>query len=462
MNNTILGIDVGSTKICAVIAERKGDELYVTGSGITKSQGLKKGVVTNIEYASDSIRRAVNSAKRVAGTNVSKAIISISGAYVKGINSSGIVNIPNNDITLKEIDRALKTAVYNANILTDYEILHVLPYDFKLDEHFIDDPIGMNGNRLEVFTHIVTAQKTNLNNLKRAVLGSGVEIDNIVLSGYASSIATLNEDEKELGVALVDMGGATCNLVVNSANSIIYNDFLSVGSFNITNDLSYVFRTPASAAEQLKVNYASLYDIEDEEEDLAIEIPVIGDENLTKSVTLEDVQNIVRARVEETLMLLERKLQLSEEQLGAGVVLTGGMAKLDGVKELAIDIFGGVPVKIGKPREINGVFKDLKEPEYSVVVGLILYGVGKHTPYEIDSNKVLSYKTNKITNINLTHTKEAKVENLKSLDDESSIPPAISPIDSEELPRSSSKKSKSESKKGGGVGKLWQWVTHLF
>lgn len=454
MSNTILGIDIGSTKICAVIAEERDDDLFVIGAGISKSQGLKKGVVTNIDLTSKTIKNAVNDAKRVAGTNFSKAIISISGVYTKGINSSGIVNIPNNEITIKEIHRVMNTAIYNANILSEYEIIHVLPYNFKLDEqNFIDDPLGMTGNRLEVFVHIVTAQKTNLNNLKKAVSGAGIDIENIVLNGYASSISVIREDEKELGVAIIDMGGATCNLVIHSLNSIKYSDFLGVGSSNITNDLSYAFHTPISVAEKIKVEYGSLIEEEGDAQKI-LELPIIGDEHSTKEVSFIDIQNIIRARVEETLIILAKKIEQSGEQLGAGIVLTGGMTKLKGIKELAGTIFEDMPIKIARPKEINGVFNSLKDPSYSSVVGLILYGLGRSTPYEIDSNKTLNFKTNKINDISLNNYQDDNSHD--EVKQEENIQVAMS------VKHDLATITNNDAQRGNRVSKFWQWITHLF
>jgi len=240
LERTVLAIDIGSTKICAIISTIDDDgKIQILGAGISKAQGLKKGSITNIELASKSIKNALNDAKRVAGTEFTKAIVSISGAYTKSLNSSGIVNIPNKEVGLKEINRVMQTSLYNANIPNEYEVLHTLPYNFKVDDQdFIEDPLGMNAARLEVETHIITTQKSNLNNLRKAVKAAGVDVENIVLSGYASAIATLNSDEKELGAAVVDMGGSTCNIVIHSGNSVRYNDFLGVGSNHITNDLS--------------------------------------------------------------------------------------------------------------------------------------------------------------------------------------------------------------------------------
>jgi cell division protein FtsA len=393
----ILSVDIGSTKICAIIAQRNENSIKILGAGIAKSQGIKKGIITNIELASRSIKHAINDAKRVAGTHYDKVIVSISGAYTKSVDSYGVVNVPNREIGIKEINRVLQMADHNASIPNEYEKLHVLPYNFKVDDHEnIDDPLGMNGGRLEVNIHIITVLKSSLNNLKKAVKSASLEIDNIVLNSYASSIAVLNEDEKELGVAIIDLGGATSNLAIHIGNSIRYNDFLGVGSNNVTNDLSMALHTPINAAEKVKIEYGSLTSDSND----IIELPTIGDEGNTNDVSLEIVTNVIYARVEETLMILAKSIKDSgfQDQLGAGIVLTGGLTKLDGIRELASAIFNNIPVRLAKPNEsgIDGMFDTLKGPEFSTSVGLLLYGSGLFTPYEIDSSKQLRYKDRSI------------------------------------------------------------------
>jgi len=449
LSRTILGIDIGSTKICAIIAQQNGDKLKIAGSGISKSKGIKKGIITNIELASNSIKEALGSAKKVAGTNIDKVIVSISGAYTKSVESYGVVNIPDKEIGIKEINRVMMMADHNANIPSDYERIHVLPYNFKVDnQEFIDDPLGMTGNRLEVHVHIITAQKTSLNNLKKSVELAGVNIDNIVLNGYASSIAVLNDDEKELGASVIDMGGATCNLCINTSNSIRYNDFLAVGSNNITNDLSMALHTPLSSAEEVKIKYGSLKKVSNE----LIELPIIGDDNNTNEISLEIVSNVIYARVEETLMILAKSIDESEfkDQIGAGIVLTGGFTKIEGLRELAIAIFDNMPVRIAKPKKIDGMFETLKDPMYSTGIGLILYGGGYFTPYEIDSNKKLRYKneiiepTNNIQNIT-EDLKEIKSEEKPQKDDI---------VDIKKIKKQSGIKEK--------MSKFWNTITQLF
>jgi cell division protein FtsA len=384
-----LAIDIGSTKVAAVIAEiDEFGAIKITGHGSAKSNGVKKGVITNIELAAKSIKKALNDARRIAGNNISLATVSISNAYAKSQSSSGIVNIPHKDISIKEIKRVMDTALYNANIPNEYEVIHVLPYNFKVDDQdFIEDPYGMNATRMEVDTNIVITQKSSLSNLKKAVRSAGLEIEGIVLNSYASAIATMGEDEKELGVAVIDMGGQTSSMIVHVGNSIRYNDFLGVGSNHITNDLSMALHTPLHIAEDVKTRYGNLLEVSSD----TIELPVIGDEKSKNLISLEIVHSVILARVEEALMILSKSLDKSalREQIGAGVILTGGMTKLRGIRELAQAVFHGMPVRIAMPHGLGGLFEELKDPSYSTVIGLLLYQAGKHTQYEIDNSKEL-------------------------------------------------------------------------
>ena len=388
MSDTVLAIDIGSTKICAIIAEIEEGKVQIQGHGIAKSQGIKKGAITNIELASKAIKKAINDAKRIAGSNITSATVSISNAYAKSLNSTGVVNIPHKDISIKEINRVMQTALYNANVPNEYEVVHVLPYNFRVDDQdFIEDPFSMNASRMEVDVNIIMTQKSNLLNLKKAVRSAGVEIDGIVLSGYASAIATMDEDEKELGVAVIDLGGQTSNLVIHTGNSIRYNDFLGVGSNHITNDLSMALHTPLQIAENVKIRHGNLIETSNE----IIELPIIGDEENRNNVSLEIVHSVIFARVEEALMILAKSLEKSalKEQIGAGIILTGGMTKLKGIRELAQSIFPAMPVRIGKPSDIDGLFDELKDPAYSTVIGLLLYKAGEHTQYEINFQQEL-------------------------------------------------------------------------
>ncbi len=457
MNRTVLAIDIGSTKICAIIADiDEDDKIQILGAGISKAQGLKKGSITNIELASKSIKNALNDAKRVAGTNFTKAIVSISGAYTKSLNSSGIVNIPNKEVGLKEINRVMHTSLYNANIPNEYEVLHTLPYNFKVDDQdFIEDPLGMNAARLEVETHIITTQKSNLNNLRKAVKAAGVEVENIVLSGYSSAIATLNSDEKELGAAVIDMGGSTCNLVIHSGNSVRYNDFLGVGSNHITNDLSMALHTPLNTADNVKMTYGSLHTPSND----LIELPVIGDEETTHEVSLEVVYNVIYARVEETLMIIAQSIEKSglKDQLGAGIVLTGGFTRMEGIRELAVAIFDNMPVRLAKPSEMEGLFDTLRDPAYSSAIGLLKYSAGGFSQYEIDVNKHMRHRNESLedrTAPNMTDISPHIGE-----DDIMPMETNNSDVKNELASFTPNKVNKDEP---NFFSKVWQWATQLF
>ncbi|MCF6205760.1 MAG: cell division protein FtsA [Sulfurovum sp.] len=458
MSDTVLAIDIGSTKICAIIAEIAGEKAQILGHGIAKSQGVKKGAITNIELASKSIKKAINDAKRIAGSNITSATVSISNAYAKSLNSTGIVNIPHKDISIKEINRVMQTALYNANVPNEYEIIHVLPYNFRVDDQdFIEDPFGMNASRMEVDVNIIMTQKSNLSNLKKAVRSAGVEIDGIVLSGYASAIAVMDEDEKELGVAVIDLGGQTSNLVVHVGNSIRYNDFLGVGSNHITNDLSMALHTPLQVAENVKIRHGNLIETSNE----VIELPIIGDEENRNGVSLEIVHSVIFARVEEALMILAKSLEKSalKEQIGAGIILTGGMTKLKGIRELAQSIFPAMPVRIARPMEIEGLFDELKDPAYATVVGLLLYRAGKNTQYEINFNNEMlhskSVQTDNLDDIRLEDDHEPKaapVQNKPELQKDEDEP---STIVFDDLPDPNAEKS-------GAFKKLTNWAKQLF
>lgn len=409
MDQVILAIDIGSSKICSLIAEIKSSNPHILGVGIQKAKGIQKGAIANIEEASRSIRESVNDAKRVAGINISKAIISISGACTQSTNNTAILSIsslsPSNlggrigDIDIRHIDNIMESALYNAyktSIPNDYEVLHVLPYSFKVDgKDYINDPLGMSGSLLEVSVHIVMAQKSEIENLKKAVRNAGVEVESIVLSSYASSIAVLSDDEKELGVACVDIGAGTCDIMVYYSNAMRCNYFLGVGSHHVTLDIANSINSTPAAAEEIKVKYGTLHQLDEDEKNSLLEgVPTIGS-NLPKKVPLELVHGVAFVRVKETLELICDIADIGKihDNLGSGVVITGGMAHMKGLVELASGIFYGLPVRVAIPKEVDGTFFDkLKEPEYATAIGLILYASGRFTNYEIGFNKKLKYR----------------------------------------------------------------------
>jgi cell division protein FtsA len=364
------------------------------------------------------------------------------------------VNIPNKEINFKEIERVMQTSLYNANIPNEYEVLHALPYNFKVDDQdFIEDPLGMNASRLEVETHIITTQKSNLNNLKKAIRGAGIDVENIVLNGYASSIATISAEEKELGVAVIDMGGSTSNITIHAGNSIRFNEFLGVGSNHVTNDLSMALHTPLNVADTVKLTHGSLLTPSNE----LIEIPVIGDEKNSHEVSLEVVHNVIYARVEETLMILAKFIDDSglKDQLGAGIVLTGGFSKMTGIRDLALATFGSLPVRLAKPKDMDGLFENITGPEFSTAVGLLMYTHSSYTPYEIDVNK------------KVRHSNEAPLENTSVnflSEPPEDIPVAPPQIEEEQKSKMVSIDSNKEKKadEANPIKKFMNWANQLF
>ena len=405
---SILAIDIGSFKTVAIIANVE-DELSISGVGIAKSKGIKKGAITNIDEAAKSIKQALSDAKRIAGIDINKAIVSISSTYTQSIKSNGIVNVPGNEVTIKEINRAIQTALYNATIPNDYVVLQAIPYDFKVDElSEIEDPQGMSGSRLEVSLHIIIAQKSGMENLKKTFKQAGIEIVNIVNAGYASALAVLNEDEKELGVAVIDIGATTSDLAIYLNKALRYTDFLAVGSHHITSDLSMALHTTPAEAEYIKTHFEELIKTE---EDL-IEISVIGNEYEKQKASLSTITQVISARVEETFLLLNKEIERSglKAKLGAGIVLTGGFTNFYNVKEIASQFFEGLPVRIGKPKVINGLVENLQAPEYATVIGLLLYGNGKNNKYEKDSNQ--QFKSEHVFDIQFEEEKETKTKQI--------------------------------------------------
>jgi len=418
----ILAIDIGSSKTTAIIAnyDKNTSLLSISGIGVAPSKGIKRGTIVNIDNAAKSIKQAYNDAKRVAGVEIKKAIISVSTSYTKSIVSFGIVNIPENEIKIKEINRAIQMALHNANIPRDYTVLQAIPYNFKVDEiNDIEDPLGMSGSRLEVSVHIIVIQKSGLENIKKTIKHAGLEIENLVSTPYASGLAILKEDEKELGVALIDIGATTSDVGIFINKAFRYTDTLGVGSHHITNDLSIALHTPLSDAEYIKLNFEEL--IKKEEE--LIDISVIGNENEKQKASLEAITQIISARIEETLLLLRKEIEDSglKNKIGAGIVLTGGFTKFYNIKNIALEFFDNFPVRVGYPKEIEGLFEDLKKPEFSCPIGLILYGTRDGINYEIDSNnqfitnKFEIESVNKPIEVNITQEEEKKAEEKEEL-----------------------------------------------
>lgn len=402
-----MGVDIGSFSISCAIAEVTNGNPKIIGTGFAKSQGIRKGAITNIEQAARSIKSAILDAKRMSGAETNRAIISISGVYVKSRNSSGVVTIPGGEIGHKEIYRVIQGALHNATIPAEYEAIHILPYQFMVDEQeYVEDPSGMSGSRLKAMVHIVTAQKTALENLRRVIKSAGIEIENIVLSSYASSIAVLSDDERELGVACIDIGGDTCDIMIHNGNSLCYDGILPVGSNHITKDIAHACNTTPHIAEKLKIEHIDITC----EQSQTFEIPTIGGEKM-QQVSSEFVSKVVYARLTETLSILYGMIDQNElkSQIG-GIVFTGGLTQLKGLGDLIEAFFKDYPTRIGIPKELEGMPKELQNPSFSTLVGLILYGSGRFTNYEMDSEKRLKTKKSKLLHDELMPSVENKNE----------------------------------------------------
>ena len=396
MNNTFLAIDIGSSTITAVIAKHDlENNINILGTGVQKSSGVNKGLIINIEEASKAIKDAVATAKKSTTELADTTVVSISGNYSKSIRSSGSVNVPNGLITEAEINQVMQMALYNATIVPEYEVVHVVPIFFKVDDSIeVDNPLNMNGSRLEVSVYIVTAKRTALTNIKSALKISGIEVVKFVLDSYAAALAVLDEQQKKFGAIVINLGATTTEFIYFKGNSIIFNGFIPVGSNHITNDLSVMLHTPPSAAEKIKLEYGSLvrnYSPNNELGITKVKIPRIGDEESISEIALDYIQTIIHARVEEVLVLVKNKLKKSGllDNAGSGIVITGGMSSLDGIKKLTEKIFEGIPISVSNPKNIKNSFISFDEANMATTVGLLFYALGANRSYQLDSSKKL-------------------------------------------------------------------------
>ena len=400
MNNSILAIDIGTTNIISIVASNDfSNKINILGVGQSKSEGVKKGNIIDIDLASNSIKEAVETALNSSGTTTSKAVVSVSGANTKTLMSNGVVNIPSGQITQNDIKQVLKMALYNAQVIADYEVIHVLPLFFRVDDGTtISNPLNMNGSRIEVSANIITTKKTSLTNIRNALKQVNLEVDKFILAGYANAISTLENDQKKIGAAVINLGGTTTQFVVQKGATIIYNNFLPIGSENITNDISMTFHTPYSAANMIKKQYATLipYDDNDNEQNIKkVKLPILGNESESKEISLEQIQPILHARIEETLSIIHDNLTESAaiDLIDGGIVLTGGMTYIPGIKELAEKVFKDIPIKIANPKNIQNGYINFNIPTMSTIVGLLLYELDIENVFELDSNGELRQNT---------------------------------------------------------------------
>ncbi|MGY8814516.1 MAG: cell division protein FtsA [Gammaproteobacteria bacterium] len=372
--NLIVGLDIGTSKVVAIVGEMStSDGIEVIGIGSCRSRGLKKGVVVNIESTVQSIQRAVEEAELMAGCEIHSVYAGIAGSHIRSLNSHGIVAIRDNEVTVNDVDRVIDAARAVA-IPADQKMLHILPQEFVIDnQEGIKEPIGMSGVRLEAKVHMVTGAVSAAQNIVKCVRRCGLDVDDIILEQLASSYAVLTDDEKDLGVCLVDIGGGTTDMAVFAEGSIYHTAVIPIAGDQVTNDIAVALRTPTQHAEDIKVRYAcALTQLANSDE--TIEVPSVGDRP-ARMLARQTLAEVVEPRYEELFTLVRSELQRSgfEDLITAGIVLTGGSSKMEGAIELAEEIFH-MPVRVGVPQYVTGLSDIVKNPIYSTGVGLLLFG----------------------------------------------------------------------------------------
>ncbi|MBG0775078.1 MAG: cell division protein FtsA [Desulfovibrionaceae bacterium] len=373
----IVGLDIGTTKICCVVGEIADDGgVDVVGIGTSPSTGLRKGVVVNIEQTVQSIKKALEEAELMAGCEIRSVYAGIAGSHIKGFNSHGVIAVKGGEVGPRDVERVIDAAKAVA-IPLDREVIHILPQEYIVDDQRgIVDPLGMAGVRLEVKVHIVTGAVTSAQNIVRSAHRSGLDVSDIVLEAVASAKSVLTEEEREIGVALVDLGGGTTDIAVFANDSIKHTGVLALGGANLTNDIAFGLRTNMGAAEKIKVKYGcALADLVSSDE--SIEVPSVGDREPRK-LSRQVLAEICEPRMEEVLGLVDQELMRSgfKNMLGAGVVLTGGTALIEGIQELGEQIFN-MPTRVGYPRNVGGLKDVVNSPMYATAVGLLLFGAEK-------------------------------------------------------------------------------------
>ncbi|MBA4396586.1 MAG: cell division protein FtsA [Syntrophus sp. (in: bacteria)] len=372
-SNVIVGLDLGTTKTCVIVGEITPQGIDIIGIGSHPSEGLRKGVVVNIDSTVEAIKRAVEEAEHMSGCRISAVYAGIAGGHIKGQNSLGIVAVKGREVDDEDLQRAVVAAKAIA-IPSDREILHTLPQNFIVDDQDgIRDPVGMSGVRLEAKVHIVTGAATSIQNIVKSVNRVGLEIHEIVLEQIASSEAVLSNDEKDLGVALIDIGGGTTDIAVFTEGSIKHTAVLPVGGNFLTSDIATGLRTPITEAEKIKIKYGCAFGALISKDEM-IEVPSVGGRE-PREVSRQILGRIVEPRMEEILTMAYKEIVKSgyEDILAAGIVLTGGAALLEGITEQAEQIFN-MPVRRGRPTGFGGLTDVVNSPMYATGVGLIFYG----------------------------------------------------------------------------------------
>jgi cell division protein FtsA len=376
-NGYIVGLDIGTKKVAAIIGEiTENKKIEIIGIGTAESRGLRKGVVVNLDATVDAIKKAQEEAELMAGVEINSAFVGISGAHIKSFNSRGVIAVSskNREISREDIHRVIDQSKA-VSIPPDREIIHIIPQEFLVDEQDgIKDPLGMNGIKLEVNVHIITSANTSVQNLKTCIGRAGIEIEQIVLNQIAASTAILSHDEMELGVGLIDIGGGTTEISIFERGSLWYTSIIPIGGDNFTNDIAVGLRTPIPEAEKIKKKFGCVSSPILDEQD-TIEVPSVGSGKKSRVISRQLLADIIQPRAEEIFRLVDNDVKRMgyEKSLNSGIVLTGGTALLEGLEEAAEQIFD-LPVRRGDPSGIGGLVDRVNTPDYATAVGLILYG----------------------------------------------------------------------------------------
>ncbi len=375
--NLVMGLDIGTSKVAALVAELGADAtLEVLGMGSHESKGLKKGVVVNIEATVGALQRALEEAELMADCKIASAFTGIAGSHIRSFNSTGMVAVKDREVSAQDVERAVETA-RAVNVPTDQQILHVLRQEFIIDgQEDVREPIGMSGVRLEVKVHIVTGAVSAAQNIVKCVRRCGLEVNDLILQPLASARAVLSEDEKDLGVALIDIGGGTTDLAVFTQGAIRHTAVIPIAGDQITNDIAMALRTPTADAEAIKLRHGvALRSLADPAE--MIEVPGIG-ERPPRLLSRQTLAEVIEPRVEELYSLAQAVLRESgyEELLSSGIVLTGGSSVMRGMVELGEEIFH-LPLRVGAPRYSGGLAEVVRSPRYATAMGLLLEGVAQ-------------------------------------------------------------------------------------
>ncbi|MEM8594749.1 MAG: cell division protein FtsA, partial [Pseudomonadota bacterium] len=372
--NIIVGLDIGTSKVVAIVGEIKDNGLIdIIGIGSHPSRGMKKGVVVNIESTTLSIKKAVEEAELMAGCQINSVYAGIAGSHIKSLNSHGIVAIRDREVNVNDLERVIDAAKTVA-IPADQRILHILPREYIVDaQEGIKEPLGMSGVRLEAKVHLVSGAQTAAQNIEKCIRRCGLEVDDIILEQLASSYSVLTDDERELGVCIVDIGGGTTDIAIFSEGAICYTGVIPIAGDQITNDIAMALRTPTKYAEDIKIKYAcALAQLTGADE--TIKVPSVG-ERPPREMSRQGLAEVVEPRYDELFTLVQAELERSGyiDAMAAGIVLTGGTSKMQGAVELAEEVFH-MPVRLGTPQGVSGLSDIVRNPIYATGVGLLHYG----------------------------------------------------------------------------------------